>query len=211
MDAGVFLAWIVEAARLVDRHVDHLTHLDAAIGDADHGINLRRGFAAAVALLGRIDLQTPGEALAATGSALIANAGGACGPLYGTGFREAAKTFGDDPEVSAAQLGTGLAAFLAGVQRVGAAQVGDKTMVDALAPAVVAYHAVLDSGGDLASAAGAAAEAAAAGAETTEGLQARRGRAAFLGPRSIGHEDPGAASTTLILRALATAVAAQAP
>lgn len=207
MDATMCRAWIVEAARLVDQSADHLTHLDAAIGDADHGINLRRGFAAAVAALDQTDPQTPGAMLAAVGGALIAKTGGASGPLYGMGFRQAAKAFGDDPEVSAAQLGAALAAFLAGVQQLGAAHEGDKTMVDALAPAVVAYHAATDDGGDLAEAARATADAAARGLQATVPLQARKGRASYLGPRTVGHEDPGAASMTLILRALATAVA----
>ncbi|MGH8909184.1 MAG: dihydroxyacetone kinase subunit DhaL [Egibacteraceae bacterium] len=209
MDANACRAWIIEAARLVDQAADHLTHLDAAIGDADHGINLRRGFGAAVALLEQTDPQTPGDVLAAAGGALIAKAGGACGPLYGTGFRQAAKAFGDEPDVSAARLGPALAAFLAGVQRLGAAQEGDKTMVDALAPAVAAYHAVIDGGGDLAEGTRAAADAAARGLHATVALHARRGRASYLGPRSVGHEDPGAASMALILRALAATAAGE--
>ncbi|MGH8903173.1 MAG: dihydroxyacetone kinase subunit DhaL [Egibacteraceae bacterium] len=209
MDVTRFRAWITEAARLVEQTADHLTHLDAAIGDADHGINLRRGFTAAVALLDQTDPQTPGAMLTAVGSALIAKTGGASGPLYGTGFRQAAKTFGDDRDISAAQLGTALAAFLAGVQQLGAAQEGDKTMVDALAPAVAAYQAIVNDGGGLAEATRVTADAAARGLQATVPLQARKGRASYLGPRSVGHEDPGAASMALILRALATTVAGE--
>ena len=206
MDTTACRAWIAEAARLVDQRADRLTHLDAAIGDADHGINLRRGFAAAVALLDQENPQTPGAVLAAVGSALITKTGGASGPLYGMGLRRAAKVLGDEPEISAAQLGAALAAFLAGVQQLGAADEGDKTMVDALAPAVTAYQAAIDGGGGLAEAARATADAAERGLQATVPLQARKGRASYLGPRTVGHEDPGAASMALVLRALATAV-----
>jgi phosphoenolpyruvate---glycerone phosphotransferase subunit DhaL len=204
MNASTFRAWITEAARLVVDNADHLTHLDSAIGDADHGINLRRGFQAAVAMLDETDPATPGAVLATVGRALISKTGGASGPLYGTGFRQAGKTLGEDPDVSAIQLGAALAAALAGIQQLGAALEGDKTMVDALAPAVSAYQARIDTGGDVAGATRAAADAAARGLAQTIGMQARKGRASYLGARTIGHEDPGAASTVLILRALAT-------
>ena len=205
MDASTFRAWIRESARLVVDNADHLTHLDAAIGDADHGTNLRRGFQAAVVMLDGTDLTTPAAVLATAGRALISKTGGASGPLYGTGFRQAAKRLGEDPDVTAVQLGAALRAALDGIQQLGAANEGDKTMVDALAPAVGAYQTILNTGGDLAEATGAAADAAARGLQATIGLQARKGRASYLGARTIGHEDPGAASTVLILRALAAA------
>ena len=186
MDVSTFRAWITEATRLVVDNTDHLTHLDAAIGDADHGINLRRGFEAAQAMLDETSPATPGAVLTTVGRALISKTGGASGPLYGTGFRQAGKTLGEDPDVSAIQLGTALAAALAGIRQLGAAAEGDKTMVDALIPAV---------------------DAAARGLQATVGLPARKGRASYLGPRTIGHEDPGAASTVLILQALANATA----
>jgi dihydroxyacetone kinase-like protein len=207
MDVRTFRAWIAEAAQLVIDNADHLTHLDAAIGDADHGINLRRGLQAAVVMLEETDPASPGAVLATVGRALISKTGGASGPLYGTGFRQAAKTLGEDPDVSAVGLGAALHAALAGIQQLGAAAEGDKTMVDALGPAVSAYQAVIDTGGELPDATRAAAEAAAAGLHATAGMQARKGRASYLGPRTIGHEDPGAASTVLILQALATATA----
>ena len=207
MDASVFRAWIAEAAQLVVDNADHLTHLDAAIGDADHGINLCRGFQAALTMLDESNPATPGVVLATVGRALISKTGGASGPLYGTGLRQAAKTLGEDTEVSAVQLGAALQAALAGIQQLGAATEGDKTMVDALGPAVSAYQAVIDAGGDLAEATRAAADAAARGLQATVGMQARKGRASYLGPRTIGHEDPGAASTVLILRALASVTA----
>jgi phosphoenolpyruvate---glycerone phosphotransferase subunit DhaL len=204
MDTTTFRQWIDEVARLVTENADHLTHLDAAIGDADHGINLRRGFQAAIVLLDDTGPATPGAVLATVGRALISKTGGASGPLYGTAFRHAAKALGDDTDVSEVQLGAALAAALAGVQQLGAAQEGDKTMVDALAPAVRAYQGAVDGGGGLASAATAASAAAEKGLQATVALQARKGRASYLGPRTVGHEDPGAASTVLILRALAT-------
>jgi dihydroxyacetone kinase-like protein len=203
MDATAFRAWITRATELVVGNADHLTHLDAAIGDADHGINLSRGFQAAVAMLDQSGPATPAAVLATTGRALISKTGGASGPLYGTAFRSAAKSLGEDPDVTAVQLGAALAAALAGIQQLGAAAEGDKTMVDALAPAVSAYQAVVDTGGELPDATRAAADAAARGLQETVGMQARKGRASYLGPRTIGHEDPGAASTVLILRALA--------
>jgi phosphoenolpyruvate---glycerone phosphotransferase subunit DhaL len=204
MDATTFRAWVAEAARLVVENSDHLTHLDAAIGDADHGINLSRGFKAAVAMLDETAPGTPGAVLATVGRALISKTGGASGPLYGTGFRSAAKTLGEDPDVSVVQLGAALAAALAGIRQLGAAEPGDKTMVDALGPAVDAYQSAVDAGADLAGATRAASDAAERGLADTVPMQARKGRASYLGPRTIGHEDPGAASTVLILRALAT-------
>ena len=117
MDVSTFRAWITEATRLVVDNTDHLTHLDAAIGDADHGINLRRGFEAAQAMLDETSPATPGAVLTTVGRALISKTGGASGPLYGTGFRQAGKTLGEDPDVSAIQLGTALAAALAGIRQ----------------------------------------------------------------------------------------------
>jgi len=207
MDTATFRAWISEATKLVVDNAEHLTHLDAAIGDADHGTNLKRGFQAAVVMLEETNPETPGAVLSTVGRALISKTGGASGPLYGTGFRQAGKTLGEDVDVTAAQLGDALQAALAGIQQLGAASEGDKTMVDALTPAVSAYQAVIDTGGELAEATRAAAEAAARGLQDTIPLHARKGRASYLGARTIGHEDPGAASTTLILQALATVTA----
>jgi dihydroxyacetone kinase-like protein len=208
MDASTFRAWIDEAARLVVENADHLTHLDSAIGDADHGVNLRRGFQAAVATLAETSPDTPAAVLATVGRALISKTGGASGPLYGTAFRRAAKALGEGAEIDQVQLGAALQAALDGIRQLGAAYEGDKTMVDALAPAVRAYQAAVDAGGDLAEATRAAAGAAEQGLQQTVGMQAHKGRASYLGARTIGHEDPGAASTVLILRGLASATAA---
>ena len=135
MDAGFFRAWIAEIAAVVEAQRDHLTQLDSAIGDADHGINLARGFGAVQAALAQAATPTPGSVLLLTGSTLISKVGGASGPLYGTAFRRASKALGDEPEVDLAALAGALEAALAGVQKLGAAREGEKTMVDALAPA----------------------------------------------------------------------------
>jgi dihydroxyacetone kinase-like protein len=208
MDAEVFRTWIVAVARIVDEQRDHLTQLDAAIGDADHGINLARGFTAVLGALDSDAPATPGAILTLTGSTLISKVGGASGPLYGVAFRRAGKSLGDAAEVGLAALGDALAAALAGVQQLGAAREGDKTMVDALAPATEAFSKAITEGASQADALSALAEAARAGAAATISMQALKGRASYLGPRSVGHEDPGAASTALILGALRDAALA---
>jgi len=192
-------AWIRRAAEVVAADADRLTRLDAAIGDGDHGLNLDRGFTAAVAALP--EGAPPGKTLIAAGRAIVSKTGGASGPLYGTALRRAGKALGDAEDVDAAALGAALRAALEGVQELGQAVEGDKTMVDALTPAVAAYEAAVP-GGDIAACARAAADAAEKGAEATVPMQARKGRASYLGARSVGHLDPGAASTVLILRAL---------
>jgi dihydroxyacetone kinase phosphoprotein-dependent L subunit len=204
VNASDFTAWIRRAAELVTADSDRLTTLDAAIGDGDHGLNLARGFGAAVAALDELPADTaPGKVLTGAGRAIVSKTGGASGPLYGTALRRAGKALGDTAEADAAALGTALRAALDGVQELGKAGEGDKTMVDALAPAVAAYETAVTDGADLATAARAAATGAEKGAETTVPMVARKGRASYLGPRSAGHLDPGAASTVLLLRALA--------
>jgi phosphoenolpyruvate---glycerone phosphotransferase subunit DhaL len=202
MDAEFFRAWIAEIAAVVEVQRDHLTQLDAAIGDADHGINLARGFSAVQEALARTETPTPGSVLMLTGSTLISKVGGASGPLYGTAFRRAAKALGDKPEADLPALAEALEAALAGVTKLGAAREGEKTMVDALAPAVAAFNAAVAAGTPAPAALAALTDAADAGAHDTISLQALKGRASYLGPRSVGHEDPGAASTALMLHAL---------
>jgi phosphoenolpyruvate---glycerone phosphotransferase subunit DhaL len=209
VDVTTVRAWIDEASHDIEENKDHLTHLDSAIGDADHGVNLVRGFVAARAAVTEKEPGTPGELLTVVGNALVSKVGGASGPLYGTAFRRAGKALGTDPEVTPAALGTALQAALEGVQGLGAATEGDKTMVDALAPAVRAYQQALAAGASLAEAAQAAAGAAELGAEATIPLQALKGRASYLGARSVGHQDPGATSTSLILAALARVLEGQ--
>ena len=208
MQADVFQAWIAVAARAVEEQRDHLTQLDAAIGDADHGINLNRGFTAVLSALEAAAPATPGAVLTLTGSTLISKVGGASGPLYGVAFRRAGKALGDAPDVDLPALAGALEAALAGVQQLGAAREGDKTMVDALAPATGAFSKAISEGASPADALSTLAEAAQAGAVATISMQALKGRASYLGPRSVGHEDPGAASTALILGALRDAALA---
>jgi phosphoenolpyruvate---glycerone phosphotransferase subunit DhaL len=202
MDAEAFRTWITAAAEVIEEQRDHLTQLDAAIGDADHGINLARGFAAVLSALEAAAPATPGAVLTLTGSTLISKVGGASGPLYGTAFRAAGKALGDTQDADLPGLAAALEAALAGVQRLGAAREGDKTMVDALAPATGAFSKAIAEGASDADALAALAGAAQAGAAATISMQALKGRASYLGPRSVGHEDPGAASTALILCAL---------
>jgi dihydroxyacetone kinase phosphoprotein-dependent L subunit len=191
--------WVAGFAELVAADADRLTRLDAAIGDGDHGTNLARGMAAATAAPVE---GPPGKVLIAAGRALLSKTGGASGPLYGGALRGAGKALGDTEDVTAAELGTALRAALEAIQSLGAAVPGDKTMVDALDPAVTAYETALAAGGDLGACCAAALEGAEKGAEATVALQARKGRASYLGARSVGHEDPGAASTVLLFRAL---------
>ena len=208
MHADVFRAWIVVAARTVEEQRDHLTQLDAAIGDADHGINLDRGFTAVLSTIESAAPATPGAVLTLTGTTLISKVGGASGPLYGMAFRRAGKALGDAADVDMPGLAAALEAALAGVQQLGAAREGDKTMVDALAPATGAFSKAIAEGASDADALAVLVEAAQAGAAATISMQALKGRASYLGPRSVGHEDPGAASTALILGALRDAALA---
>jgi phosphoenolpyruvate---glycerone phosphotransferase subunit DhaL len=202
MDAAFFRAWLAEAGTAIEAQRDHLTQLDAAIGDADHGINLARGFSAIAVALDQSATPTPGSVLILAGSTLISKVGGASGPLYGMALRQAGKSLGDTADASLPELAGSLEAALAGVQKLGAAREGEKTMVDALAPAVAALQKAISEGADPAAALSAAAAAAASGAQATISMQALKGRASYLGPRSVGHEDPGAASTAIILAAL---------
>jgi dihydroxyacetone kinase-like protein len=202
MDSAFFRAWLADAAAAVGAQRDHLTQLDAAIGDADHGINLSRGFSAIMTALKDASTPTPGSVLVLAGSTLISKVGGASGPLYGMAFRQAGKALADASDADPQALASALEAALAGVQKLGAAREGEKTMVDALAPAVSAFGKALSEGAPESEAFEAMAAAAAAGAQATISMQALKGRASYLGPRSVGHEDPGAASTALILGAL---------
>jgi phosphoenolpyruvate---glycerone phosphotransferase subunit DhaL len=211
MNADAFRTWITTAAAVIEANRDHLTQLDAAIGDADHGTNLSRGFTAVLAALEEARPATPGAVLTLTGSTLISKVGGASGPLYGTAFRRAGKSLGDATDVGLTQLAAALGAALAGVQGLGAASEGDKTMVDALIPAIAALEKAAAEGASEPDALTAMANAAGAGAVATIPLLALKGRASYLGSRSVGHEDPGAASTALILTALRDTVLAIAP
>lgn len=205
VDIAAARAWIQAIATAVDERTDYLTQLDSAIGDADHGTNMRRGFAAVRDALADLTPTTVGDVLTRTGNTLVSSVGGAAGPLYGSAFRAMGKGL-VEPAVDGKQLLSALADGLAAIQRLGAAVPGDKTIVDAYAPALAAWERELSAGADLAAMAAAAADAAEDGMRATTALQARKGRASYLGARSIGHQDPGATSTALIFRALADTV-----
>ncbi|WP_121750590.1 dihydroxyacetone kinase subunit DhaL [Streptomyces sp. E2N166] len=195
LDADFFRRWMTATAASVDREAERLTALDSPIGDADHGSNLQRGFTAVVATLEKEAPDTPGAVLMLAGRQLISTVGGASGPLYGTLLRRTGKALGDAAEVSREQLAEAFRTGVDAVRTLGGAAPGDKTMIDALAPAV-------DALGDSFAAARAA---AGEGAEATVPLQARKGRASYLGERSIGHQDPGATSAALLVAALGEA------
>jgi dihydroxyacetone kinase-like protein len=204
VDATLARSWVTEFADSVTAAKDQLTKLDQAIGDGDHGANMSRGLTQAVAKLAG---DTPGDVLKGVGRTLISTVGGASGPLYGTAFREAGKALGDAAEAGDTDFAAALRAGMDGVVRLGKAEEGDKTMIDAWTPALAALDAALASGSPLADAAEEAAKGAAAGAEATVPMQARKGRASYLGPRSVGHQDPGATSTAMLFAALAKVTA----
>ena len=198
-------AWMREASAAVAAEADHLTQLDSAIGDGDHGVNMTRGFEAVVEAVDGVE-EPPGKQLILAGKTLVSKVGGASGPLWGTALRRAGRAVGGAEALDGGRLVDALAAGLAGVVELGAAEPGDKTMVDALGPAIEALRAALADGEPLDAAVAAAADAAEAGARATVPMQARKGRASYLGERSVGHQDPGATSTALILRALGRAL-----
>ena len=204
-DAATTVAAIRAVAATVAEHKVELTHLDRDIGDGDHGENLSRGFTAVITKLDAGAPETPTAVLKLVATTLISTVGGASGPLFGTAFLRAATSVGDAETLDGAAVAGALTAARDGVVARGKAESGDKTMVDALTPAVNAAKAAADGGVSVSEVLNAAADAAADGAAATFPLQARKGRASYLGERSIGHIDPGAQSTAYLLRALAGA------
>ncbi|BAJ73360.1 dihydroxyacetone kinase [Microbacterium testaceum StLB037] len=205
VSTGDLVAWIRAFRDAVHQHKDELTRLDSEIGDADHGSNMARGLDAVVAKLDSAPANA-GDLFKTVGMTLVSSVGGASGPLYGTLFLRMGPALSSD-EVDATALGAALRAGVEGVVARGKAELGDKTMIDALSPALDAWDAAVTEGADAAGAARAAADAAARGRDATEPLVARKGRASYLGERSAGHLDPGAASATLLLEALRDALA----
>jgi dihydroxyacetone kinase-like protein len=206
MDAATITTWMHGIDIAMREEKDHLVQLDAAIGDGDHGTNMVRGFEAVVQALDGDIGSPPGKLLILAGRTLVSTVGGASGPLWGSALRSGGRVLGDQPTFDGAQLVDVLAAALASVKDLGTAAVGDKTMVDALEPAVEALRARLRAGATIDDAVADAAAAAENGMRATIPLQARKGRASYLGERSVGHQDPGATSTALIIRALQRAV-----
>ncbi|MGO1488725.1 MAG: dihydroxyacetone kinase subunit DhaL [Arachnia sp.] len=198
------VGWLHQFSTLVNQNKGYLTELDSAIGDADHGSNMSRGM---TAVLDQLPTEGPADAMfKKVGMTLVSSVGGASGPLYGTFFMRLAPALGSGDVVSAASLASALRAGFDGVVSRGKAELGDKTMVDAMSPAVDAIEASLSAGESLAEATRAGAEAARAGREATIPLVARKGRASYLGERSTGHQDPGATSTTYLFEALAASL-----
>ncbi len=195
LDAAFFHRWMTVAAAWVARDAQQLTELDSPIGDADHGSNLLRGFKAVSTALEEEHQETPGAVLMLAGRRLVSTVGGASGPLYGTLLRRTGKALGDAAEVDRATLAGALHTGVNAVANLGGAAPGDKTMLDALLPAAEALEQSF----------AAARAAAEQGALATTPLQARKGRASYLGERSIGHQDPGATSSALLIAALAEA------
>ena len=199
-------AWLTRAAAALEANKEYLTELDAAIGDADHGNNMARGFNAVVDALPAMEGQDIGAMLKRTGMVLMSKVGGASGMLYSNFFLKAAAGAAGKDELTDAELGELLTSGLGGIVQRGRAEPGDKTMIDAWNPAVAAFSAALTDTGDLAAAMAASVDAARAGMEATVPMIARKGRASYLGERSAGHQDPGATSTVLLLESLAAAL-----
>ncbi|KTR11926.1 MULTISPECIES: dihydroxyacetone kinase subunit DhaL [Curtobacterium] len=201
LDTAWALDWVRRTASTIDDHRAELVTLDREIGDGDHGENLDRGFRAVVEALDAGSFDSPGAVFKVVATKLISTVGGAAGPLFGTAYLKAAQAAGDASELDADTLVAVLTAARDGVVSRGKAEVGDKTMVDAWTPAVDAAATAATAGEAPERVLEAAADAAATGAESTDPLVARKGRASYLGERAVGHRDPGAQSTAYILRA----------
>lgn len=200
--------WLERSAALLDEKKTYLTELDSPIGDADHGINMARGFSKVVEKLPSVAETDIGNILKTSGMTLLSTVGGASGPLYGTFFMRAGAALQGKQELDGADLLKLLETGIEGVVQRGRAEIGDKTMIDALVPAVKALKTSLEAGGDLTHALEACAAAAEAGAQSTIPLIARKGRASYLGERSAGHQDPGATSAAYLLATLLEVVKA---
>jgi phosphoenolpyruvate---glycerone phosphotransferase subunit DhaL len=195
--------WVTAFASAVEENKEYLTRLDSAIGDADHGINMQRGMRAALAKLDGLGGEDVGTMLKTVGMALVSSVGGAGGPLYGTLFMQMGMKTAGKNELTAEDWAAALEAAVEGVQMRGKAEPGDKTMIDALVPARDALKAAVAEGAPFQEALKRSAAAAEAGMRETIPLVARKGRASYLGERSAGHQDPGATSSHLLLRAAA--------
>lgn len=204
---GRLVAWLSRFTELVTENRAYLTELDSAIGDADHGANMSRGMTAVMEKLGDGAVGAADDLFKSVGMTLVTSVGGASGPLYGTFFLRMGMTAGAVTSFDGPGLGAALRAGLEGVVARGKAETGDKTMYDAMAPALDAYDASIVGGGSIADAAAAAFAAAESGRDATEPLVARKGRASYLGERSAGHLDPGATSTALLFQALTETLA----
>jgi phosphoenolpyruvate---glycerone phosphotransferase subunit DhaL len=200
------VAWVRDTAAVIEEQAPYLTKLDSAIGDGDHGTNMVRGFRAVLQRLDGLEAGDFGSVFRAVGMALIGKVGGASGPLYGSFYLGMAKELGDVGEVEDARLAAALRAGYDSVVARGKAQLEDKTILDAMHPALAALDAALAEGKELGAALDEATRAAEAGMKATIPMVARKGRASYLGERSRNHQDPGATSSHLIVEALAKVV-----
>lgn len=194
------LEWIKNVANVLTENKDYLTQLDSAIGDADHGANMFRGFQAVLAKLPTVSDKDIGTIFKTVGMTLVSTVGGASGPLYGTFFMQAGTASAGKQELTAADWGAALEAAVNGVVMRGKAVLGDKTMVDALTPALEAFKDAVAQNVTMGMALARSLQAAEEGMKATIPLVARKGRASYLGERSAGHQDPGATSSYLILK-----------
>jgi len=197
------LACLRKMADVIHENKEYLTELDSAIGDADHGINMDRGFQSVLKKLPSVEDKDAGTILKTAGMALVSSVGGAGGPLYGTAFMQAGMAVAGKYELEAEDILAALEAALKGVVMRGKANLGDKTMVDAITPAVAAMREALRNGAGTAEALEQATAAAEKGMKDTIPMLAKKGRASYLGERSIGHQDPGATSSYLLIRTMA--------
>ncbi len=200
------LQWLEMTAAVMSENKDYLTQLDSPIGDADHGINMNRGFRKVMEKLPTVEDKDIGNILKTTGMTLISSVGGASGPLYGTFFMRGGMAVDAKEELTGDDLSAMLQSGVDGLIQRGRAQLGDKTMIDAWLPAMKALRESLDNNHDLMEAMEEAVNAAEQGMKDTIPLQAKKGRASYLGERSIGHQDPGATSSYLLLKALLDAI-----
>jgi dihydroxyacetone kinase-like protein len=201
--SGSVRDWVRAYGAVIADNRDYLTELDSAIGDADHGTNMERGMRKALERLDGLDGDDIGADLKAVGMALVSSVGGAGGPLYGTLFIQMGGATAGKEELSLADWAEAVKAGVEGVQARGKAEPGDKTMVDALLPAAESLREAADQDADVAEALRRAADAAEEGMKATVELVARKGRASYLGPRSAGHQDPGATSSYLLIKTAA--------
>ncbi len=205
-DTEYFIRFVKIFAKYLAENKDYLTQLDAAIGDGDHGINMDRGARVALERLESINPKTPGEIMRTVGMALLSSVGGAAGPLYGTVFMRMSMTFRNKEQVDDKELVSALEQALLGIKGLGKAEVGDKTMVDVWEPVVIFLKEKIENGRTLPEMCKDVVSLAEECVKATIPLQARKGRASYLGERSIGHQDPGATSSYYFFKSLCEAI-----
>ncbi|TZE83017.1 dihydroxyacetone kinase subunit DhaL [Calorimonas adulescens] len=206
INSAIVIDIIKSIAKTLAENKEYLTELDSAIGDADHGINMDRGFNTVLTKLPSLEGKDIGTILKTVGMTLVSTVGGASGPLYGTAFMRAGQAVAGKNEIDEKDILTIFEAALQGIKERGKAVAGEKTMIDALEPALKSYRDAVDNNIGLAEALNRAVDAAKEGMEYTKNIIATKGRASYLGERSIGHQDPGATSSYLLLQAAARVV-----